>query len=235
MIGAGVVTTAELRTVQGVLLDSLLTNDVLRGALLALDGVTHVATTSAEGLFVFDSVTPGVHRLLVRHPLLDSLGVDTVSTELRIGSDSGRVTAVLPSPTAFIASRCGAGVRRGGDGMVVGVVRRAESDQPVPDAEVAAAWRGTDSTFAGGGLRERARVRSNALGQYVICRVPRFTAVELWPRLDARDAARVRVQLGSAMIGAFDLSLDSPTASGTATTAAAPTGVISGRVLTVDG
>jgi hypothetical protein len=123
--------------------------------------------------------------------------------------------------------------------MLLGVVRRAESDGPVAGIEVAAAWRGSDTTFAGGGLRERARALTDRDGRFVICRAPRFSAVEVWVRNNGRETPRMRVQLGASLFAAYDFSIESQIA---ATDSAAlapaittPGGSISGRILTLAG
>jgi hypothetical protein len=221
----------------GTLVDSLLTSDVLRGALLALDGVLRVTTTSDKGEFQFDSVTPGAHHLVVRHPLLDSLGIDTIGVDLRLGATPNQLTVALPTAAAYMATRCGPPGKRVTDGMLLGVVRRAETDQPVADIEVAAAWRSSDTTFAGGGLRERARVRTDRDGRFLICKVPRFSAVEAWVRNDGRETPRMRVQLGASVFAAYDFSIESAIAArDTAVPAIEATGgTISGRILTLSG
>lgn len=226
--------TGPPRPVSGVLIDSLLTNDVLRGALLSLDGETSVHSTTDRGAFRFDSVTPGPHRLVVRHPLLDSLGIDTIGVDLRVGLREEPITAALPTAAAYVIARCGVTRGRVGEGMLVGVVRHAQSDEPIAGVEVAAAWRGLDTTYAGGGLRERARVRTTEMGRFVICRAPRFTPVEIWARSGSRDTPRVRVQLGAAIFAAYDFSVEQLLAD-TAQRAVPVVGSITGRILTLDG
>ena len=227
--------TGPPRPVSGVLIDSLLTNDVLRGALLSLDGETGVHTTTDRGAFRFDSVTPGLHRLVVRHPLLDSLGIDTIGVDLRVGLNDELVIAALPSATAYVVARCGVTRGRVGEGMILGMARRADSDEPLAGVEIAAAWRGIDTTYAGGGLRERQRVRTTDLGQFVICRAPRFTPVEIWARASGRDTPRMRVQLGAASFAAYDFSIDRVIADSTRAAISTPGGSITGRILTLDG
>jgi len=196
------------RTLRGLLIDSLLTNDALRGALLTLDDASHVTASGDNGQFVFDSIRPGLHRLIVRHPLLDSLGLDTVGIAVRFDGSAEPVRLMLPDPQVFLASRCG--VRRNAlaEGMILGIVRRADSDAPMAGVEVAAAWRGADTSYAGGGMRERTRIRTGEHGQFLICRAPRFSTVEIWARQGAVETSRVRVQLGEATFGAWDLSLE---------------------------
>ncbi len=233
------VPTGPPQLLAGTLIDSLFTNDVLRGAVLALDGVLRITTTSDKGEFQFDSVIPGAHHLVVRHPLLDSLGIDTIGVDLRLGATTNRLTVALPSAATYMATRCGPPGKRISDGMLVGVVRRAETDAPVADIEVAAAWRSSDTTFAGGGLRERARVRTDRDGRFLICRAPRFTAIEAWVRNNGRETPRMRVQLGASIFAAYDFSIESQIAASDSAAASEsvilPGGSISGRILTLSG
>ena len=180
------------RTLRGVLIDSLLTNDVLRGALLSLDGVTRAASTGEDGHFSFDSIVPGSHRLIVRHPLLDSLGLDTLAIPLRLDATADSVIVSLPTALTFVNARCAMRHARVSEGMIIGVVRTAGSDQPIADAEVLAGWRGTDSSYAGSGMRARLTVRTNESGQFVICNPPRFTPVELWAKVTGRPTPHLR-------------------------------------------
>ncbi len=221
------------RLLNGILIDSLLTNEVLRGALLSLDDVTHLTSSSDLGAFTFDSVLPGAHRLTVRHPLLDSLGLDTLGVTLTVGEAPGPLVVSLPNELAFVNARCPTRRVRVSEGLLLGVVRSAGSDQPIAGVEVVAAWRGSDSTYAGTGVRERLRVRSNGMGQFALCNTPRFTPVELWARYAGTETPRVRVQLGAAIFGAYDLSLESSATTDSA--AAGATGMISGRILTLAG
>lgn len=226
--------TGPPRRIRGVIFDSLLSSAPLRGAVLTLDATTRMTVANDSGAFEFDSVSPGMHRLVVRHPMLDSMGIDTIGVPMSVGAQGDAATAALPDAERFMRLACNASRTRTGDGMLLGVVRNARTDQPMPGVEVAAAWRSNDSSYAGGGLRERLRVRTSATGQFVLCRTPRFTALELWAIASRRETPRVRLQLGAAILGNFDLSVEPDTAA-TASDAAAATGIISGRVLTLSG
>ncbi len=221
------------RTLRGVLIDSLLTNEVLRGALLSLDGVTRAASTGEDGHFSFDSIVPGSHRLIVRHPLLDSLGLDTLGISLRLDATADSVIVSLPPALTFVNARCAMRRPRVSEGMIIGVVRTAGSDQPIADAEVLAGWRGTDSSYAGSGMRARLTVRTNESGQFSLCNPPRFTPVELWAKVNGRATPHLRVQLGPDVLGAYDLSVDAPVA--TDSSRDVPSGVVGGRILTTSG
>jgi hypothetical protein len=227
--------SASPRRISAVLLDNLISNDVMRGALVAIDGQAGVIVSSDRGAVVFDSITPGDHWLRVWHPLLDSIGVPALRLDFVVKSGDSSVVVPLPTPETLFTQLCGPVRGRAYDGMLMGVVRRAGTDEPVADAEVSAAWRGTDTTYLGAGLRERALVRTTKEGQYLICRVPRFTSVELSTRVvGGRLGTRIRLQLGQAVLGAFDLSLDERRADSSAVAETA-FGSITGRIVTSTG
>jgi hypothetical protein len=233
------------RTVlRGVLIDSLVTNDTLRGALVSVEGREGSVLTDAHGAFVLDSVARGARRLLVRHPVLDSIGVTTLPVPLVV-TDSTRRSVWLPTPELFLGAVCKP-TRQGGTGALLGTVRRASDDSPLAGVEVIGAWRSSDSSFAGSGTRPRARVRTDADGHFVLCEVPRFSPVELWSAAHADDAAHVRVQLGARVLAGYDLSVDPVApARDSVPRAAAPRAVapradirparVAGRILTLAG
>jgi hypothetical protein len=226
-------------TLRGVLLDSLVTGDTLRGAMVSLEGRSGFVLTDATGAFAFDSVARGSQRVFVRHPVLDSLGLAGLPVSLMV-RDSSVQPVRLPTPDELLATLCKPS-RLGGMGALVGTVRRADDDAPVPGTEVIGAWRGGDSSFAGSGSRPRARVRTDTDGHYVMCNVPRFSPVELWTTGARDDIAHLRVQLGARTIAAHDISIDVRETRDTAsrdrreTTEPPRPGRVVGRILTIAG
>ena len=217
-----------------VLLDNLISNDVLRGAMVAIDGRPGVTVSSDQGAVTLDSLRPGPHWAQVWHPLLDSIGLVALRLDFSVRVADSSLVVPLPTPPRLFEQLCGTLRGNAHDGMLIGVVRRSGSDEPLADIEVAAAWRGTDTTYLGSGLRERARVRTSTNGQYLICRVPRFTPVELWANATRQQPTRVRLQLGAAVLGAFDLSADERTIDSVALSAT-ESGSIAGRIVTSSG
>ncbi|HYW30437.1 MAG TPA: carboxypeptidase regulatory-like domain-containing protein, partial [Gemmatimonas sp.] len=241
------VSNAPAPRIYGSLLDRLVTGSRLRGALISIEGREGGTVTSEYGTFVLDSVPPGAYRLLARHPMLDSMGIDTIGVPLLVGDRANVGELSLPTAAQFIASRCARPVREG-TGLVSGIVRSTYDDEPLPDVEVAAAWRGPDTTYAGGGLRERVRIRTSQHGGFLLCNVPRFTPVEIWARRNGISSPRIRVQLGAVQVAAYDMSLDpargsaivddAPPALSDPSARAVPLareGIIAGRIVTSSG
>jgi hypothetical protein len=231
-----------LTTLRGVLVDSLVSHDTLRGAVVVLDGREGFVLTNERGAFAFDSVPRGAHRLRIRHPILDSIGIGELPLALLV-QDSAVLPVALPTADAYLAALC-APVRAGSEGALLGTVRRASDDALLPNREVVGAWRSGDSSFAGSGVRPRMRVRTNAEGRYVMCHVPRFSPVELWATTVAgersEDVPHLRVQLGSRTLGGYDISLTVPDSTRALARPAGAPSVdpnvrVMGRILTVSG
>lgn len=238
--------------VRVVVVDSLVTNGPLAGAEVAIGA--RRGLTGAEGDATLDSVPAGDAYLVLRHGALEGVGLDSLRYAVVVRPELATIGIVLRPDESLVAARCPATRRsKGDDGMVVGVVRDAASDRPLAGIEVRGAWREGDSSYAGAGLHDRLRVRSGAHGEYVLCRVPRFTHVELAAgTTDDRTTARIRIQLGATVVAQHDLSLEpaaqrgrggaAPTAaaapapdSATPTPTVAPVGALAGRVVTTGG
>src|SRR3954447_13842443 len=66
--------TAGSGVVQGVVRDSI-HHTALAGAFVLVDGLAQAALTGADGRYRIDSVPAGARRLIVSHPLLDTIGM----------------------------------------------------------------------------------------------------------------------------------------------------------------
>jgi hypothetical protein len=65
---------AGIAALHGTVMDSL-HGSVLVGALVRVDNSTHEGFTDSTGRYRIDSIPAGMHRLVVVHPLLDTLGI----------------------------------------------------------------------------------------------------------------------------------------------------------------
>jgi len=99
-------TTKTFAVIEGVALDSL-HQDVLRGALLTVQGTSAAAITDSLGRFRIDSIPPGSHRVEVAHAILDSIGIALLTPPLNL--DAGQqlhLVVAIPSVPTIIGARC---------------------------------------------------------------------------------------------------------------------------------
>jgi hypothetical protein len=96
--------------------------------------------TDVQGHFALDGVPPGRYLVGFYHPRLDVLGIELRPREVLVpptGIDG--LALATPGRRALRQALCGAAVRDSA-GVVVGIVRDADTDTPVAGATVAFSW-----------------------------------------------------------------------------------------------
>ncbi len=158
-------------TVHGVVVDSVHGGELV-GALVRVDTTHREATTDANGVFSIDSIPPGVHRLVVIHPLLDTLGISLVTgQQLYAAGETKEVTLSVPSSEHLVSLFCPAARRAMGPAALVGFVRDPDSDSSAKGAKVSLLFYESDPL----GLTKVPRVREYTIGadaHYRICGLP---------------------------------------------------------------
>ena len=163
---------------QGVAIDSL-HGEPLVGALISVEGTARMAITDSLGRFFIDSIEPGSRRVLVDHPLLDTLGISLVTPAMAIGANELTRT-LIPVPTGeFLVNLfCPAARRALGPGALVGRIREPDSDSAAIGARVSLVWYDPDPPGLPANLRvgkKPPRVREatvGADGTYRLCGLP---------------------------------------------------------------
>jgi hypothetical protein len=163
---------------QGVAMDSL-HGEPLIGALISVEGTARLAITDSLGRFLIDSIQPGTRRILVDHPILDTLGISLVTPALTFGANE-LTHAVIPVPTGeFLVNLfCPAARRTLGPGALVGRVREPDSDSAAVGARVSLVWYDPDPPGLPANLRvgkKPPRVREATVGPdgtYRLCGLP---------------------------------------------------------------
>ncbi len=117
--------------------------------------------TDEDGYFIFIPTHPGAYRVQAEY---DGL-LSPLSPAYEVGPEAGTEDLVLmvPSPLLMLATSCNVDSSPGA--VVVGVVRDAESDVPIPYAHVAARW------IAGPGFQD-IDTRADARGRFLFCGIP---------------------------------------------------------------
>ena len=162
---------------QGVAMDSI-RGEPLVGALIQVEGTGRIGATDSLGRFLVDSIKPGSYRLMVDHPLLDTLGITLVSAPMTFELNSiTRTTIAVPGAEYLTGLFCPAARRTLGPGALVGRVREPDTEEPAEGARVSIVWYDPDLPGIPANLRlkKAPRVREAVVaadGTYKLCGLP---------------------------------------------------------------
>lgn len=239
------VTTAWL---QGVAFDSL-HREPLAGAIVQVEGAGRFGVADSLGRFLADSIRPGSYRLLIDHPMLDTLGITLVTPALEFAVDRVTQTIVtVPSPETLVGMFCPPARRALGPGALVGRVREPDTEAPAVGARVSLVWYDPDPVGLPSNIRPTRRpprVREAVVGEdgtYRLCGLPEKYEGKLQAqRKDGGATAEVAVTQEDGLLALRSVSVAPlPVVAGGDTTgrprgAARGTARVAGRVLTRSG
>jgi hypothetical protein len=229
---------AKLGVVQGFVYDSV--HDApLVGALVMIDGLASVARSTADGRYRIDSVPVGSHRLLVSHPLLDTIGMVLSSPPITVTpSATTEIDLSTPSAARIVSAICR---DNRGPAAMMGQVRDASSNDPAAGARVQLVYEDGDPL----GLKRLPVVREtvvDASGGYTICGLPAPLTGKVQVFRGGVSSGEVSASIGKEGLGLRSFSI----ASAQVSTVVADSGsglrrvsrglaVVSGRVLNKEG
>jgi hypothetical protein len=186
---------AGVAIIKGLVLDSL-HESALRGALVRLDNTTREAITDSLGRYRIDSVPAGMHRMVVLHPLLDTIGISLVTPPLTFASGENReIDLAVPSGETLVSLFCPAARRALGPAALVGFVRDADTEAAAKGAKVSLLYYEADPL----GLKKTAKVREYPIGEdgrYRICGLPPNMSGKLQVFRNGVQTGEVPVALG---------------------------------------
>ena len=198
---------------QGVATDSV-HGEPLSGALVQVEGTGRMGATDSLGRFLVDSIPPGVYRLLVEHPVLDTLGISLVTPKMAFEANSiTRATLGVPSPAFLTNIYCPGAKRVLGPGALVGRIREPDTDIPAEGARVSFVWYDPDPPGLPSSIKMKRvpRVRStevNADGVYKLCGLPdTFEGKLQAQRKDGGATAEVTVTQSDALLTLRSMSV----------------------------
>jgi hypothetical protein len=158
----------------GIVVDSI-HGGVLPGAVVTIAGTDRQGIADSTGKFRIDSIPPGKYQIALFHPLLDSLGLAIGTNPIEFPAGRYAIIAIgTPSQTTLVNSFCPPEKRLTGNGILIGRVEDADTDEPVPGAKVSFVWAQTE-VGKDIGLRKISRLREatvDASGSYHICGIP---------------------------------------------------------------
>lgn len=198
---------------QGVVTDSV-HGEPLAGALVQVEGTPRMSATDSLGRFLVDSIPPGSYRLIVEHPVIDTLGIALVTPKMAFEANTiTRAVLGIPSPAFLTNIFCPGAKRVLGPGALVGRIREPDTDIPAEGARVSFVWYDPDppglpSTLK---LKKVPRVRStevSADGVYKLCGLPdTFEGKLQAQRKDGGATAEVTVTQSDAVLTLRSMSV----------------------------
>ncbi|HUQ20846.1 MAG TPA: carboxypeptidase regulatory-like domain-containing protein [Gemmatimonadaceae bacterium] len=210
----------EFAVIAGVAIDSI-RGGYLRNATVIVDGTMQSTTTDSLGRFAIDSIIPGEHRLRVRHPLLDTLGVVIVTAPKKL-APLERLAMLIstPSPKTIISAKCSANEIARGPAAVLGTVFDADSGDPSAGATVTTTWSGLQVSQKGVKVvQERRNAQVTPEGMFRLCGLPNDLTAGIIAARGADTTASVKVDLSS---GIAILALHLPASATAAAVSASP-------------
>jgi hypothetical protein len=149
------------RPLAGATVQIVATDSVLRFARAAL--------SDSLGRYSIADVPNGTFKVGFFHPMLDSLGLDPIIREVRVGNARTQLADLaIPAPQRVRDAVCGTQ-----GGVILGVVRDARTNEPVLGATVTAEWFELDISKEHIGTRRSGIVeKTRDNGWFALCYVP---------------------------------------------------------------
>lgn len=196
----------QFAAVRGLVLDSL-HRAPLAGAVVRLDGTSKESITDEYGEYRIDSVTPGDFRLVMFHPLLDTLGISLVTPTITFTAGKREIQDIaIPSSQTLVHLLCPAARLTLGPAALVGFVREADSEVPATGSKASLLWYESDPL----GLRKTPRVRESVVdkdGRYKICGIPGEMSGKLQVFKDGISTGEVQVEVSDGFLALRSMSI----------------------------
>ncbi|MEP6732898.1 MAG: carboxypeptidase regulatory-like domain-containing protein [bacterium] len=198
---------------QGVAMDSV-HGEPLVGALVQVEGTARIGPTDSLGRFLIDSIPPGTYRLLVDHPLLDTLGITLVTPAMKFElGELTRTTMAIPGAEYLAALFCPAARRALGPGALIGRVREPDTEEAAVGARVSFVWYDPDPPGLPSSIKVKKvpRVRETTVGAdgtYRLCGLPASFEGKLQAqRKDGGATAEVTVSQSEGVLALRSMSV----------------------------
>jgi hypothetical protein len=167
----------DTSSVAGTVYDSL-SRAPLSGAVVQLVSrehptLTYAARTDSVGDFRIPGVQQGDYLIGFLHPAMDSLGLSPSQLPLTVLADRPQRTTLAISSARTIRAAICHSAPRDSSALLVGTVRDADSDAPIPGATLRAFW---PEVVAGPGVlhtdQRETPAKANAAGWFALCGIP---------------------------------------------------------------
>lgn len=182
-------------SIHGTVIDSL-HDALLSHALVRVENTNREAVTDANGAYRIDSIPPGMQRIVVMHPLLDTLGIALVTPPLTFNAGDVKAADLsIPSGETLVSLFCTPAQRALGPAALVGFVRDADTQGAAEGAKASLLYYESDPL----GFKKTPRVRERPIGKdghYRICGLPATMSGKLQIFRNGVQTGEVPVELG---------------------------------------
>ena len=184
-------------TLSGIVYDSL-HDEPVRGATVIIAGTTRQTVTDSNGMYRFDvdSLPEGVATVGFFMASMDSMGITPPVRQIGIHhGESALLDLGVPSMRTVLRVICRDSASEG-KGMMMGVVRNADTDVPLVGALVVVMWTemniGTSSLTK---LPKAVHTTVGPRGDYRLCGLPNGVALRAQARLGTKASGWIDVNL----------------------------------------
>jgi hypothetical protein len=170
-------------SIAGTVFDSVAGKPLAGAVVTAADvqnpaATARTTTTDAVGHYVIAGVNAATYIVGFLHPVLDSLGLEPVTTRVAVSTSAAVVDLAVPSGRTVHDAICK--VPSDATGALIGHLRDATSGLPVDSGRVVAQW--SRITFADGGIARALPtlvVTTNVEGWFAFCGIPAQTQIAM--------------------------------------------------------
>ena len=184
-------------TLSGIVYDSL-HDEPVRGATVVIAGSTHQAITDSTGAYHFDvdSLPEGLVTVGFFMAGMDSLGITPPPRQVGLHHGESAVLDLgVPSMRTVLHVICRDSASEG-KGMMLGVVRDAETDAPLPGALVVVMW--TEMSIGTSSLSKLPKAAHTTVGErgnYRLCGIPNGVALRAQARMGAKASGWIDITM----------------------------------------
>ncbi|MDQ2767160.1 MAG: TonB-dependent receptor [Gemmatimonadota bacterium] len=184
-------------TLAGIVYDSL-HDEPVRGATIVIAGSTHQAVTDSTGAYRFDvdSLPEGLLTIGFYLASMDSLGITPPPRQIGIHHGESAVLDLgVPSMRTVLHVICRDSATEG-KGMMLGVVRDAETDKPLPGALVVVMW--TEMSIGTSSLSKLPKAAHTTVGErgyYRLCGIPGGVVLRAQARMGPKASGWIDVSM----------------------------------------
>jgi hypothetical protein len=159
-----------LSTLEGFVMDSIHDAPLAR-AVIVIEGTGRNAITTAEGKYRVDSIPVGKHRVLLMHPMLDTIGGPLANGPYDfVGGRTHQLELSVPSGERIASILCTPAQRARGPAVMLGFVRDPDLNGPALGSKVQLVYEVTD--IIGRKSPRVPEVVVDSSGFYRICGLP---------------------------------------------------------------